>query len=161
MPFGWDSCPAPVREQVERLMGWTREELASSVVGLYLHGSLAMGCFNPGASDIDLLLVVDHALPPAGRPGLADYLLGRSGSPHPIELSVLTTSGRRPWRHPSPYDFHYSEDWREKVTTLRASGHTPPPGVDADLAAHITVLSRRGRCLQGRPITEVFPAVPR
>ena len=34
-----------------------KEELGSHLVGVYLHGSLAMGCFNPEASDVDLLVV--------------------------------------------------------------------------------------------------------
>lgn len=39
-----------------------KEELGDNLVGIYLHGSLAMGCFNPDTSDIDLLLVVADKL---------------------------------------------------------------------------------------------------
>ena len=31
-----------------------KEELGDNLVGIYLHGSLAMGRFNPDTSDIDL-----------------------------------------------------------------------------------------------------------
>ena len=34
-------------------------------------------------------------------------------------------------------------------------------GVDKDLAAHFTIINRRGRCLYGAPIKEVFAEVPR
>ena len=34
--------------------------LGEALTGVYLHGSLAMGCFNPEKSDIDLILVIDR-----------------------------------------------------------------------------------------------------
>ena len=36
----------------------SREILGENLAGVYLHGSLAMGCFNPRKSDLDLLTVV-------------------------------------------------------------------------------------------------------
>ena len=39
-----------------------KEELGDNLVGIYLHGSLAMGRFNPDTSDIDLSLVVADKL---------------------------------------------------------------------------------------------------
>ena len=30
------------------------------LTGIYLHGSLAMGCFNPNKSDIDLIIVIKN-----------------------------------------------------------------------------------------------------
>ena len=36
----------------------TRNILGDELVGVYLHGSAAMGCFNPAKSDLDLLIVV-------------------------------------------------------------------------------------------------------
>lgn len=38
-------------------------DLSQSLVGIYLHGSLAMGCFTPQQSDIDLLVIVKEKLP--------------------------------------------------------------------------------------------------
>ncbi|MDO4667672.1 MAG: nucleotidyltransferase domain-containing protein [Streptococcus sp.] len=34
--------------------------LGENLVGIYLHGSVAMGCFNDKKSDIDLLVVVNN-----------------------------------------------------------------------------------------------------
>ncbi|WP_458462487.1 nucleotidyltransferase domain-containing protein, partial [Paenibacillus sp.] len=34
-----------------------KEELTDALVGIYLHGSMAMGCFHPNQSDIDTLVV--------------------------------------------------------------------------------------------------------
>jgi predicted nucleotidyltransferase len=161
VPFGWDTCADPARRQVEGLAAWARSALGASLVGVYLHGSLALGCFNPEASDIDLLVVTADGLGAAARLDLADYLLEHSRSPHPLEISVLTLAGLHSWRHPAPYDFHYSESWRERFLEARGLGEVPPGGVDPDLAAHITVLEHRGICIWGKPIANVFPPVPR
>ena len=36
--------------------------LRDNLVGVYLHGSAVMGCFNPLKSDIDLIVVADRPL---------------------------------------------------------------------------------------------------
>ena len=36
--------------------------LKDNLMGIYLHGSIAMGCFNGQKSDIDLIVVVQHEL---------------------------------------------------------------------------------------------------
>ena len=40
----------------------SKDILKNNLVGIYLHGSLAMGCFNPHRSDIDLIIVVNEPL---------------------------------------------------------------------------------------------------
>ena len=37
--------------------------LGDNLIGIYLHGSAAMGCYNEKKSDIDLLVVVKEAIP--------------------------------------------------------------------------------------------------
>ena len=39
------------------------EIFADNLVGIYLHGSAVMGCFNPEKSDIDLIVVVKNDIP--------------------------------------------------------------------------------------------------
>jgi Domain of unknown function (DUF4111)/Nucleotidyltransferase domain len=135
--------------------------LGGDLVGVYLHGSLAMGCFNPDRSDIDLLVVTHQALAPQQRRAVAELMLARSGAPYPAELSVLTTQQLHPWRHPAPFDFHYSELWRQSLTQQLTSGQLESgPRTDPDLAAHITTLRARGRVVRGAPIKAVFPQVP-
>jgi streptomycin 3"-adenylyltransferase len=51
--------PRSVDEQVDRLVAGFRDILGDNLHGIYLHGSLALGCFNPARSDIDVLVVVD------------------------------------------------------------------------------------------------------
>ena len=41
----------------DRLTEESRKIFGENLTGVYLHGSLAMGCFNPDKSDIDLIIV--------------------------------------------------------------------------------------------------------
>jgi Domain of unknown function (DUF4111) len=50
---GWPTAWVEVNRAVERLLEGTRGVLGGRLVGLYLHGSLALGDFFPPASDID------------------------------------------------------------------------------------------------------------
>ncbi len=134
------------------------------LVGIYLHGSLAMGCFNPAASDLDLLVVSQTKIPPAAVPPILHALLEISRKPIPVEASFLNRQDLTPWRHPALYDLHYSEDWREDVSRqLEEDTWVEKYGLvkrDTDLAAHITITQKFGFCLWGEPIHAVFPNVP-
>jgi hypothetical protein len=135
--------------------------LGDDLVGVYLHGSGPTACFNPDRSDIDLLVVTRQNLAPEQRRAVAELLLARSGAPYPVELTLLTTEQLEPWRHPTPFEFHYSEMWRASLTQQLTDGElSSRPLTDPDLAAHITVLRARGRVVVGAPIHEVFPEVP-
>jgi hypothetical protein len=52
--------------------------LGGDLVGVYRHGSLAMGCFNPDRSDVDLLVVTDNALSRGQRRAVAELMVARS-----------------------------------------------------------------------------------
>ena len=114
--------------------------LGDNLEGVYLHGSLAMGCFYEGSSDVNLLVAIERPLAPAQRLCLRDLLLTRSGRPY----------------------LDYSEDWRPAMAAEAAGGALAPlPATDPDLAAHVAMRHHRGRVLVGRPIGAAFPAVPR
>lgn len=163
-PCGWEDCPEAVRAQVAELVQACRLLLAHDLIGVYLHGSLAMGCFNPTRSDVDLLVLVRRRLNAVAKRGLAGLLLRLSNMPRPIEISVLNAGDLRPWRHPAPFDFHFGEDWREKIADDLESGEwanwSDAPRADPDLAAHLTVTLARGLNLHGPPPPLAFPNVP-
>jgi predicted nucleotidyltransferase len=95
---------------------------SDDLVGVYLHGSAATGCFNPDRSDIDLLVVARQPLSPEQRRAVARLLLASSGAPYPVELTVVTTGQLHPWRHPTPFEFHHRERWRASLTQQLAAG---------------------------------------
>ena len=163
--FRWDNCPKQTQEQISQLVTEFRHQLNENLVGIYLHGSLATGCFNPAKSDIDLLVVLHQRLLSKTKERLVKTLLHSSKSPHPLEISFLKFNDLHPWQYPTPFVLHYSEDWREKYTKDSASGNWQywpiERQTDNDLAAHITVTKKRGVCLWGEPINQTFPDVPR
>jgi streptomycin 3"-adenylyltransferase len=162
--YGWATCPQAVKEQVQGFVREIDRLLVDNLIGVYLHGSLAMGCFHPQHSDLDLLVITQQALSLTTKRQLAELLLAQSAAPRPIEISVVVHGDLLPWRYPTPYDFHYSETWREKVGRELHDGgwHIWNTQLrhDPDLAAHVTITKHRGICLQGAPIEQVFPDVP-
>jgi len=67
----------------------------------------------------------------------------------------------RPWRYPTPYDFHYGESLRSRIEQQLATGAIHEvDDTDFDLAGHIGLLLARGRTVVGRPAEDVFPEVP-
>lgn len=147
-----------LREYVDR----SREILGETLWGVYLHGSAAMGCFHPARSDLDLLTVVRG---PLSAPMKRDYLemvadLHGRGPAKGIEMSVVRRDSVKPFVYPTPFELHFSGDhlaWyrRDPEEYVRKM-----QGVDWDLAAHCTVMRRRGRRLFGPSIQETFGEVP-
>ncbi len=129
--------------------------------GCYLHGSLAMGSFQPGNSDIDLLVVLNKTLSKQQKQELAALFLDKSNHPYPIEISFLLECHLREWEHPFPYLFHYSEHWRGHIKRDENQVIEESGGKDADLAAHIAVLLDRGVTLEGVQAEKVFPVIPK
>lgn len=163
--YGWSDCPAGVRAQIERLKETFKSQVAENLIGIYLHGSLAMNCFNPLRSDIDLLVVTQRKMTIEIKRGIAEFLLENSRNPSPFEISFLSREDLSHWRYPTPFDIHYSEDWREKFERELVGGEwkrwNEVQHCDEDLAAHITVTNHCGVCLYGASVSEVFPSVPK
>ncbi len=159
------SVPADPWKTVDRVRDLFQRLIGIDLIGIYLHGSLAMGCFNPHRSDVDLLVVAQDALSSAQRRTLVRELLGISTDPFPIELSCLIWPDLHPWRHPAPYDLHFSESWRTRMVPAladdRAAIWQTSIRLDADLAAHCAVTRARGMVVMGAPIEAAIPRIPR
>ncbi|QHJ69927.1 aminoglycoside adenylyltransferase domain-containing protein [Planococcus halotolerans] len=153
-----------IKEFLDTLIADIHRLIESPMIGIYLHGSLAMGRFNPARSDIDLLVVTETPIGMETKKKLAAFFLEQSSNPYPVEVSVLNLAQLEEWKFPTPYDFHFSEYWRERFEQDAARGTTACLDTegksDIDLAAHFTILNHRGICLEGWSIHEVFPAVP-
>ncbi|WP_077326077.1 aminoglycoside adenylyltransferase domain-containing protein [Virgibacillus siamensis] len=161
MVYNWETCNTTTTDFVNFLLFETKEILRKNFIGFYIHGSLAMGGFNPSNSDIDLLVVTKHPIDTEMKKQLKRLFLKCSGNPYPIEISFLVKNHLINWQHPCPFDFHFSEYWRN---TFESEGFNHlGNGLtrnDPDLAAHITITNQRGICVDGEPICEVFPVVP-
>lgn len=131
------------------------------LVGLYLHGSLAMGCYYRPKSDLDLLIVCSGPLDVVDRDQVARVLLAASDrrpTVGDVEASALQIPDTRGFAHPMPYEVHFGESLAEEIRQGRFDyGYGR---FDADLAAHCTVVRSRGLRLVGDDISEVFGPVP-
>ena len=158
------NCPAEVVEQVDLIVESIRRILTTNLRGIYLHGSLAMGCFNPTKSDIDLLIFTHHPISLADKRKFAELMLNLYGKPRPIEVSLLHTNQFIPWRHPTPFDFHFGDNLLTKlqsdIDTAEWLKWNEEEKVDEDLAAHFTMTRQQGICLYGEPIDTIIPEIP-
>src|SRR5262245_22674529 len=87
-----------VRAYADALAGVLRDALGSALVGAYLHGSAALGDYDPARSDIDILAVCAAPLDPGARARLAGAL-SRDALPCPasagLEFSLVTHAAAR------------------------------------------------------------------
>jgi predicted nucleotidyltransferase len=157
--FGWDDCARNVRDSVYNILEYYRKTLGENLTGFYLHGSLAMGCFNPLRSDIDFLATVREKLTATRKRAIIGYLHEhRAGFPvKGVEMSIVREKIVRELPFPTPFELHYSDDWyrRYKNGEVDLSAQT-----DEDLVAHFVIVKKRGICLYGQPIDEMFPEIP-
>ena len=136
--------------------------LGDTMVGFYVHGSLAFGCFSWERSDLDFLVVVSEEPTAGQKHALIRILLDlEEAAPQKgFEMSVVTEDAVNPFVYPTPYVLHYSGAWREAYRTDLDGTCRRLRGYDPDLAAHITVTRAVGFALYGKPIGEVFAPVP-
>jgi predicted nucleotidyltransferase len=153
--------PPDLTDLLSQIVQQHKQVLGSDLLGIYLHGSLAMGSFNPGLSDIDFLVITRGKVPPHQRKRLAEILikLSEKAPAKGLEMSVMTESSLRDFRYPTPFEFHFGKTWLERFTRNEVD-FTLEDRVDADLAAHLTVTKARGVALYGPPIDTVFPDIP-
>lgn len=135
--------------------------LCDNLIGIYLHGSLAMGCYNERKSDVDLLIVVRNDISRETKRRYMDMVVAlHSKAPSKgIELSIVKEAVCKPFVYPTPFELHFSaahlnwylsdpEDYIEKMN-----------GTDKDLAAHFMIVYHRGKTLYGKEIKSVFSEV--
>ena len=140
----------------------SKEILQDNLVGVYLHGSSVMGCFNPEKSDIDLIVVVERPLPDPVKKEYLDMVVryNAMGPAKGIEMSIVLREVCKPFVYPTPFELHFSSGHLD-ICTADPDGYIRRmKGVDKDLAAHFTVITNRGMCLYGLPIKEVFGEIP-
>jgi len=146
-----EAYPAAVAAGLARVLG-------PALVGVYLHGSAALGGWSAERSDVDLLGVVAR---PLDRPAKR-VISARLNHPSLVcpaaaglELSLVTAAvAADPPRRP-PFELH--------VTT----GPAPqthlggPAAADPDLLLHFAVCRRGGTAVTGPDPVEVFAEPPR
>ncbi|GIN72024.1 adenylyltransferase [Bacillus sp. J14TS2] len=157
MPQVWGNCDNDIKQFVIELNAILENHLGDTLVGIYLHGSLAMGSYYRPKSDIDVIVVVDQKLPEtlSENVGIA---IARHAEKRPtignIELSVITSKVAKEIPIPTPYELHYSSDWHETILQKKVDYRTEK--IDEDLPSHLMYVVQRGICLGGQSIEDVF-----
>lgn len=133
-----------------------------NLTGVYLHGSMAMGCYNPIKSDIDVLIVTEKEIRDLEKKVFMDVIcsLNDAASVKGIEMSLVRSEYCRDFVYPTPFDLHFSKlhlDWYrnnpgEYIEKMK--------GTDPDLAAHFVIIKNRGITLYGEPIKALFGEIP-
>lgn len=164
LQYSWENCSRVIQSEVNTLTAEFQRLLKENLLGVYLHGSLALGGFKPERSDIDLIVVTAQQIELEVKREIVELLLRISRFPRPVEISFLVKQAIFPYQNPLPYDLHYSEKWRDKMQQAVRDGGwrqwNATIQYDPDLAVHLTVLRQHGICLYGEPIAEALPQVP-
>jgi hypothetical protein len=146
-----DTYPAAVAAGLASVLG-------PGLVGVYLHGSGALGGWSAGRSDIDLLGVVARPLDRRAKRVISARLNHPSltcPAPAGLELSLVTVAvAADPPRRP-PFELHLTTG-PSPQTHLGGSAATDP-----DLLLHFAVCRRAGVTVAGPDPLEVFAEPPR
>jgi streptomycin 3"-adenylyltransferase len=147
---------------IDKFVALLTAELKDNLIGIYLHGSLAMGCFHPKSSDIDLLVVIRKKLTAdnnkritSGVLSLHDEMPNERG----MEFSIVLETSLNPFVYPTPLEYHYSDSHRDRYSNDES--YVCGGMADKDLASQITVAYHRGYSVFGPSLHEVCEPVPR
>lgn len=148
---------------LERLISVTKEIIGGHLTGIYLHGSMAMGCFHPLKSDIDLMIIIEQDISDHQKMEFMKQVvrLNEQAPEKGLELSIVLRKYCNPFLYPTPYELHFSPvhlEWFQKAPQDYVKHMN---GEDKDLAAHFTMIRQYGITLYGEEIKNVFAPVPK
>ena len=148
---------------INEFVNRSKDILKENLVGIYLHGSSVMGCFNPEKSDIDLIIVVDDKMSEITKKAYMDMVvkLNSYAPAKGIEMSIVRKEVCDPFVYPTPFELHFSAMHLKWYEDNPEDYILKMNGTDKDLAAHFTIIGKRGKCLFGLPIEDVFTVVPK
>ncbi len=154
-----------MRVILTEISGLSQSIFGEKLTGVYLHGSMAFGCYNPLKSDIDFIAAVNMPVSTEEKVKYVEGLIeleSRTDFPQKgIEMSVVREEICRSFVYPAPFELHYSDAHKKRFLAAPEEYCEGMRGTDKDLAAHFTVIRAVGRTLCGKPIGEVFGEVKR
>lgn len=157
----FDNLPSEVVAQINKVLDIWKKHLNDQLIGVYLHGSIALNAFVLESSDIDLLIVVEDSLDIPTKLAIARDIIEIDGKPCPLEMSAVRLSDVNPWKTPGNCVFHYSDCWRDKLVERLSNPNVKCYVVDnefpdPDVTSYIKLIYQCGINLYGQGIKEVF-----
>jgi Domain of unknown function (DUF4111)/Nucleotidyltransferase domain len=160
-----DDLGAPVRPPPEVATYGRRlaEALAACsgqrLVGAYVHGSAVLGGWLASRSDVDLLVVLEDAVPAKALAEVEKVLVGNaSACPGTgLECSVVAEAQARRPAPPWPFLLHVQSSPGEQVKVVRGADLAG----DTDLLMHYAACREAGVAVSGLDPLHLFGVVPR
>ena len=137
--------------------------LGDNLTGVYLHGSVAFGCYNMRNSDIDFIAVTKEPPTFAQKKEIIEYILyiNDSAPPKGLEMSFVLEKDCTNFVYPTPYQLHFSNYHKPFYIKDIDSHINKLQGTDKDLTAHFTVINNVGITWYGKAKELVFSPVPK
>jgi hypothetical protein len=159
----WRIIMEEYKKIIDVLSDKSKEILGDNLIGVYIHGSIAMQCFNWNKSDIDILFVVKKEPCIEVKLQFMNCVVecNKIAPPKGIELSMVLEEACREFVYPTPFVLHFSNghiDWYQKDPIGYCQNMR---GIDNDLAAHFTITKEYGITWWGQEIDKTFGEVPR
>ena len=148
---------------IDDFIAAAKETIGEKLTGIYLHGSLAMGCFNPEKSDIDLIIVIEQNISDEQKMKFMERVvaLNQQAPAKGLEMSIVLRKYCNPFLYPTPFELHFSPAHLQWFIDAPQAYVQNMKGDDKDLAAHFTIIRQYGITLYGEKIENVFAEVPR
>ncbi len=148
---------------IDEFTAISKETIGDKLTGIYLHGSMAMGCFNHEKSDIDLLIVIENDITDVQKMEFMKQVvtLNEQAPAKGLEISIVKREYCRPFVYPTPFELHFSPMHLQWFRDNPENYVENMRGEDKDLAAHFTIINRYGIVLYGEQIESIFAEVPK
>jgi predicted nucleotidyltransferase len=93
------TCPDSLKSAITRYASSLQELVGEDLLGIYLYGSVARGCYHPAQSDVDVIAVVRDGWEEVEEPSLIET---HNDSGLPIDAVVVTESQLQVDAFPTP-----------------------------------------------------------
>ena len=126
--------------------------LGTRLVGIYLHGSLAYGDFNPQTSDIDFLVVTDRPLP-------EETFFALMGMHAALFASGMAWSQKLEGAYIPKNDLRRHDPAHAPVPWLGVDGHFALETLGSDWTLQRWILREKGIVLSGPPLAGLIDPI--
>ncbi|URZ86505.1 aminoglycoside adenylyltransferase domain-containing protein [Floricoccus penangensis] len=148
---------------LENIVISSKKILKENLLGIYLHGSIVLGSFNPLISDLDYIIVVKEKLLTSDKEKIMQDVIEKLLPLAPkkgLEFHILLTEDcRKVIEEGMEFDFHFSDYHLENYLNNPLKYIEEMHGVDGDLPVHIAVINQSGKALYGPNPKEIFSIV--
>lgn len=152
-----------VQKILEQIKELSKQTFKENLTGVYVHGSVALGCFNWNNSDIDFIVVLKNIPTEEQKEKYITGLLEINNEcpAKGLEMSIVLEKYTHQFVYPTPFELHFSNAHLKRCSDDLREYCRHMNGTDKDLAAHFTIINNAGITLCGKQIKDTFGEVPK